>query len=288
MKQSFILIQCVTLAVPGIIDAHTHLSGRKDDRLNVYANQNGLRYNLEELLRLMKINGVTLGLLLSSITERGVPFPNEYVLKLCARSRGRLLPVITVEPFSKKVREAVRLAERNDGLVKAFKIMLGYGQALAVDPVFNPLYAYATSADLAVMFHTGDTADVKGSLVHSHPLTLDALANKRGDLKIVACHFGNPWIEDVAELIYKHPNVYADISGLVVGGSKYVEQYIDWLAERLSRAIYFAGGADKVIFGSDYPVTQPSTTISLVGKLEIDSRDRERILSDNAKKVFRL
>jgi len=236
----------------------------------------------------MKLNGVGLGLLLSSIGGTGVPLPNEGVLELCVRSRGRLLPVITVQPSPEKVRNAVQLARRNDGLVKAFKIMLGYGKARAGDSVFNPLYDYAESADLPVMFHTGDTADVRGSLMHAHPLTLDALANERDKLKIVACHFGNPWIDDVAELIYKHPNVYADVSGLVVGGSKYIERYTDWLAERLSRAIYFAGGADKVIFGSDYPVTHPSTAISLVEKLEIDTRDRRRILSTNAKMVFRL
>jgi predicted TIM-barrel fold metal-dependent hydrolase len=89
-------------------------------------------------------------------------------------------------------------------------------------------------------------------------------------------------------LKYKHPNVYADTSGLVVGGSKYIGQYTDWLAERLSRAIYFASGADKVIFGSDYPVTHPSLAISLVKKLGIDTRDRRRILSENAKKVLRI
>ena len=236
----------------------------------------------------MKLNDVTLGLLLSSIVGRGVPLPNEDILELCMRSRGRLLPVITVEPSPKKVRNAVQLAKRNDGLVKAFKIMLGYGEARAGAPVFDPLYDYAESLGLPVMFHTGDTAYVEGSLMYAHPLTLDALANKRGDLKIVACHFGNPWIDDVAELIYKHPNVYADVSGLIVGGSKYIEQYTDSLAERLSRAIYFAGGADKVIFGSDYPVTHPSMAISLVERLEIDTRDRKRILSENAKKVFRL
>ena len=274
--------------MPGIIDAHIHLSEREDDRLIVYADRSGLRYDLEELLRLMKLNGVGLGLLLSSIGGRGVPLPNEDVLELCVRSRGILLPVITVEPSPKRVWNALQLARRNVGLVKAFKIMLGYGKARAGDPVFNRLYDYAESADLPVMFHTGDTADVRGSLMHAHPLTLDALANERDKLRIVACHFGNPWIDDVAELMYKHPNVYADVSGLVAGGSKYIEQYIDWLAERLSRAIYFAGGADKVIFGSDYPVTHPSVAISLVEKLEIDARDRKRILSENAKKVFRL
>lgn len=274
--------------MPGIIDAHIHLSERKDDRLVIYADRNGLRYDLEELLRLMKLNGVGLGLLLSSIGGRGVPLPNEDVLKLCARSRGRLLPVITVEPSPEKVRNAVQLARRNDGLVKAFKVLLGYGKARAGDPIFNPMYDYAESAGLPVMFHTGDTADARGSLTRAHPLTLDALANERDRMKIVACHFGNPWIDDVAELIYKHPNVYADVSGLVVGRSKYVERYTDWLAERLSRAIYFAGGAHKVIFGSDYPVTHPSMAISLVKKLDIDTRDQKRILSENAKKVFRL
>lgn len=282
------LIRYAEQTVPGIIDAHIHLSERKDDRLRAYANRNGLRYDLAELLRLMKLDNVTLGLLLSSITEKGALLPNEDVLSLCARSRGLLLPVITVEPSSNKVRNAVQLAKRNDGLVKAFKVMLGYGKARANDPAFNPLYDYAESVGLPVMFHTGDTADDRGSLVNAHPLTLDALANERADLKIVACHFGNPWIDDVAELIYKHPNVYADLSGLVVGGSKYIEQYADWLAERLSRAVYFAGGADKVIFGSDYPVTRPSRAISLVEKMSIDTIDREKILSENAKKVFRL
>lgn len=105
-------------------------------------------------------------------------------------------------------------------------------------------------------------------------------------MKIVACHFGNPWIEDVAELIYKHENVYADISGLVVGGSKYVAPYTDWLANRLSEAIYYAGGCDKVIFGTDYPVTTHRMAISLVEKLHIDSEDREKILARNAKRVF--
>jgi len=274
--------------VSRITDVHTHLSERKDDRLILYANRNGLRYDLDELLRLMESNGVGTGLLLSSIGGKGVPFPNEDLLELCARSRGKLLPVITVLPSPKKVRNAMQLARRNDGLVKAFKIMLGYGEARVGDPVFNPLYDYAESADLPVMFHTGDTADARGSLMHAHPLTLDALANERDQLKIVACHFGNPWIDDVAELIYKHPNVYADVSGLVVGGSKYVEQYTNWLAKRLSRAMYFAGGADKVIFGSDYPVTHPSVAISLVEKFEIDTGDRKRVLSENAKKVFRL
>jgi hypothetical protein len=236
----------------------------------------------------MKLNGIGFGLLLSSIAGKGVPLPNEDVLRLCARSKGRLLPVLTVGSSPASVLAIVKLAKQDSHLVKAFKVMLGYGEARADNPALGPLFDFAEVEGLPVMFHTGDTAEATGSLVDAHPLTLDALANERSDLKIVACHFGNPWIDDVAELIYKHTNVYADISGLVAGGSKYVEQYTDHLAQRLSKAVYFAGGADKVIFGSDYPVTNPAVAISLVMKLEIDSRDRRRILSENARKVFQL
>ena len=275
-------------AVPEIIDAHIHLSERRNDRLNAYAERNGLRYNLDELLRLMKESGVTLGLLLSSISEKGDPFPYDDVLSICERSQGGLLPVATVASSSEGVSNALQLARRGDSVVKAFKIMLGYGKTRADNPVFNRLYDYAESNDIPVMFHTGDTALENGSLTDAHPLTLDALANKREGLRIIACHFGSPWFDDVAELVYKHRNFYADISGLAVGGSRYIKEYTEWLAQRLSNAIYYAGGADKIIFGSDYPVTKPSSVVSLVQRLGIDTQDRRKILSENAKKVFRL
>jgi predicted TIM-barrel fold metal-dependent hydrolase len=105
---------------------------------------------------------------------------------------------------------------------------------------------------------------------------------------MILCHFGNPWFEDVAELIYKHPNVYADISGLITGSKRYAEKYVEWLAKKISEAIYFAGGAEKIIFGTDYPVTKHSEALDLVRRLDVEEVDRERILWRNAERVFRL
>jgi predicted TIM-barrel fold metal-dependent hydrolase len=199
-----------------------------------------------------------------------------------------LAPVITVEPTAKQVKAAIGLAEKNKKEVKAFKIRLGYVKASAEDPVFNRLYDYAESDNLPVLFHTGDTAFSTGDLVLSHPLTLDGLANKREQLTIILCHFGNPWFEDVAELIYKHPNVYADISGLITPSDAYADKFVEWLAKKISEAIYYAGGAEKVIFGTDYPVTTHSETLALVNRLEVKESDKEKILSHNAERVFRL
>ncbi len=198
-----------------------------------------------------------------------------------------LVPVITVEPSAREVKAAVKLAEDHKKEVKAFKIRLGYVKAAAESPVFSSLYEYAESESLPVLFHTGDTASTTGDLVLSHPLSLDRLANKREELTIVLCHFGSPWFEDVAELIYKHPNVYTDISGLITAGA-YAEKFAQWLAKKISEAIYYAGGAEKVLFGTDYPVTKHSEALDLVRRLDVDEHDKEKILWQNAERVFGL
>jgi uncharacterized protein len=253
-----------------------------------YAENNGLRYTLDELLGLMRKHHVKGALLLSPPMEDGAPLPNAEVINICRRSEGRLSPVVTVEPTKKEVAAAINLTDKNRREVKALKIRLGYVQASADSPVFREAYDYAEAEGLPVLFHTGDTATSNGDLVRSHPLSLDRLANEREEMTMVLCHFGNPWFEDVAELIYKHPNVYTDTSGLTAGGGAYGGRFSEWLAKKISEAIYYAGGAEKVIFGTDYPVTGYPDALNLVKLLEVDEVDKERILWQNAKKVFKL
>ena len=271
-----------------IVDAHVHLSERKDDALQRFAKMNSLSYTLDGLLHDMDEHEVECGLLLSPPLEKGSPLPNEEIIGFCKKSGGRLHPVITVEPSSKEVSRAIKLAELHRKVAKAFKVRLGYIRARATDPVFGPLYDYAESAGMPVLFHTGDTAVDNGDLSLSHPLTIDSLANKRSELTIVLCHFGNPWFEDVAELIYKHQKVYTDISGLTTGGGAYPEKFARWLASKISDAIYFAGGPEKIMFGTDYPVTAYPDALDLVKRLGIEEGDKEMILWRNAKRVFGL
>ena len=270
-----------------IIDAHVHCSGkRKDDRLRPYAKLNGLRYDLEELLDGMHENGVARALLLSPPMRGGLPLPNAEIVKLCEKSGDKLFPIFTVEPQKRAVAEAIKAAASQKGLVKGFKIWLGYRRVFARDEVFSPLYDYAEEHGLPVLFHTGDTASSTGSLAHAHPLTLDEVANEREGLKIVICHLGNPWILDTAELLYKHRNIHADISGLVVGGGGYAKEYTRMIAQRISEAAYYAGGADKLVFGTDYPVETLKDGLSLVSALKLTQADRERILWRNASRLY--
>ncbi len=269
-----------------IFDCHIHCSERSDDVLRSFAARKGFRYDLTELLSMMNDNNVEGGLLLSPPLRNGGIVPNSGTIKLCQKSGGKLFPVLTVEPYKPSVDAVVDLARKYEEYAKAFKILLGYYPIYPNDEIFSQLYDFAETQNIPVMFHTGDTATSNGSLQHSHPRNIDPLANSRPNLKIVLCHFGNPWLLDAAELLYKHPNVYADISGLFSTGAKYSQKYIKFLSKTLSEAIYFIGTADKVLFGSDYPVENIAEAIEFAESLELEKSDIDNILGTNAARLF--
>jgi predicted TIM-barrel fold metal-dependent hydrolase len=79
------------------------------------------------------------------------------------------------------------------------------------------VYALAAKYAVPVMIHCGDTYTPKGKVKYSHPLHVDEVAVDHPDVNFVICHLGNPWLRDCMEVVYKNANVYADISGLVLG-----------------------------------------------------------------------
>jgi predicted TIM-barrel fold metal-dependent hydrolase len=131
-------------------------------------------------------------------------------------------------------------------------------------------------------------ASPTGKLKYAHPLNIDDLATDRPNLKIVICHFGNPWILDAAEVVYKNENVYIDLSGLITsrGGNK--REYMKVLANNLSKAIYHMEGCNKILFGSDWPMGEPSDTILLIRELTIKEDNLHEIFYKNAENLFNL
>ena len=47
-------------------------------------------------------------------------------------------------------------------------------------------------------------------------------------------------------------------------------------------------GADHVLYGDDYPCWNPESALRVFDELELSPEDRQKILYDNARRVFRL
>lgn len=71
-------------------------------------------------------------------------------------------------------------------------------------------------------------------------------------LKLIVAHMGYPWIDRCVVLLGKHPNVFADISGLL---------HRPWQAFNTLLTAYQYGVMDKLLFGSDFPFTSATAAI---------------------------
>jgi uncharacterized protein len=173
--------------------------------------------------------------------------------------------------------------------IVGIKIYTGYQHVYPADKRCLPIYRLCIKYDVPVVFHSGDTlAGYVGDpkIKYSHPMHIDEVATDFPDLKIVIAHMGNPWLIDCAEILYKNPNVYADISGLVVGDDLKTP-YGDLMKQRTNELLTYVN-SNKLLYGTDWPLCTMKAYLKFVNMLDISKEDKEKILYKNAQKVFNI
>lgn len=173
-----------------------------------------------------------------------------------------------------------------DGLIKGMKLYCGYEHYYPYDKKYQRVYDLCVEFGAPVMIHTGDTFSSSGKLRYSHPLNIDDIAVDNPELKIIMCHLGNPWILDCQEVIYKNKNVYADISGLVLGD--FTHYYEEFMVEKVAEFLNYAGEPKYLLYGTDWPISNMESYLNFVAKLELTPHSRELLMYKNAKSLFKL
>ena len=178
---------------------------------------------------------------------------------------------------------------KNSKKVVGIKIYAGYYHVDVNDPVYTPVYDLAEKYDKTIVIHTGETYSDRGLLKYSHPLCLDGLAVLRPDMRIVACHMGAPWVFDACEIASKNPNVYVDISGLLVGGPSFIYNQANnpLMLDRYRQALVFMNNYEKVIYGTDWPLASMGAYLYMCKKL-IPPEFHNKVFYENAERVYKL
>lgn len=247
-----------------------------------------MRFSVEGLLSELARGGVGGGLLLPPVETPGVAAAREELTQLAARSGGRLRVAGTIDPtldrpsFAREL-ESLRTWE---GLA-AIKLYPGYRPFYPHDRRLDAVYELARSRNLPVLFHQGDTLHANARLKFARPIEVDEVAVRFPGLSLVLCHFGNPWIDEAAEVVYKNCAVYADTSGLLAPPSvPYFAEMRRLATRRLQDALWGIGSAGRILFGSDWPLQSIAYSVALVRGLELRPHDRDAILGGNARLLF--
>ncbi len=103
----------------------------------------------------------------------------------------------------------------------------------------------------------------------------DDVAIEFPDLRINLSHTGWPWVDEWCSMLWRHPNVYGDISAY----------YPKSLDERLIRFMDASRGRDKVLFGTNSLGLQRCKEEFI--ELDISEETKHKVLHDNAVRFLR-
>jgi predicted TIM-barrel fold metal-dependent hydrolase len=263
-----------------IIDCHVHL--------NNYHEQVAvsLDVSLRRLQAAMAEAGIDYALVLTSyLVSPHRPSTAEVVTAIAGIPNLGVVAGISYTNY--RQRDLRELADfLGAGLVRGLKLYPGYEAFYPHDRRLQVVYDLAEEFGVPVMIHSGDTYAATGKLKYAHPLEIDEVAVDHPGVKFVICHLGNPWLTDCMEVVYKNSNVYADISGLVLG--EFTEAFEDYMSEEIRDAILYAGDPGRFLFGTDWPICSMKSYMNFVKQLELPPESYELIMGENARKLFRL
>ncbi|MET8131577.1 amidohydrolase family protein [Streptomyces sp. NPDC005251] len=207
----------------------------------------------------------------------GALITNDEVAGFVARSKGRLRGVAGVDltrPVA-AVRELRRAVEELDFV--ALRIIPWLWQLPPTDRLYYPLYTACAELGIPFCTQVGHTGPLRPSETGRPIPYIDQVALDFPELTIVCGHIGYPWTTEMIAVADKHANVYIDTSAYTT--RRYPPELVGYLRGR---------GRRKVLFGSNYPMIEPSRALEHLGELGLDEETTALFLSGNARRVFRL
>ena len=123
---------------------------------------------------------------------------------------------------------------------------------------------------LPVVFHTGDYR-----YSFSHPSRLARVLDNFPRLCVVAAHFGGWSVFDIAYDYFRNRSCFFDVSSSLA-----------FLGQRRAVELIHAYGAERFLFGSDYPMWDPAACLEEFLRLELSDHEKEHILWKNAERIL--
>ncbi|MDR0289564.1 MAG: amidohydrolase family protein [Treponema sp.] len=128
----------------------------------------------------------------------------------------------------------------------------------------------ALEGRLPIIFHTGDYR-----YTFSHPSRLARVLDNFPKLCVIAAHFGGWSLFDIAYDCFYKRRCYFDVSSS-----------LPFMGLRRAAELIHAYGAERFLFGSDYPMWDPALCLEEFMKLDIADNEKEQILWKNAHAIL--
>jgi predicted TIM-barrel fold metal-dependent hydrolase len=249
----------------GIFDAHLHIPSDNGENFQWSL----VTRNMQEFVAYLEKCGVRRGVISSSWSNKAQS-PDDYrsgnreVAKYVDRYKGRFRGSCVITPF--RIDEALREIEechKQFGFVwlgEFCNYMTGYKYDT---PEWAEVMKLAAKLNLVAQIHT-------------NAREMQYLAENFPDTTIVFPHLGGNR-DDIftrIEIVAKHKNTHIELSGSGIERVGILEKAVKDI------------GADRVLYGSDFTINEPSAVIARVKNAFLTPEDREKILFRNIERLL--
>lgn len=259
-----------------VVDAHTHIYPNKiaSKAVSAVGAFYGVEHSMagdgsvDDLVARCADAGITHCIVHSvATTAHAVPIINGFIAEQCARHPG-FIGFGTMHPDCEDMEAQVEHA-LSLGL-HGFKLHPDTQRVNMDDPRLMVFYELIAGR-VPLVVHTGDYR-----YGFSHPRRLARIIKAFPDLVVDAAHLGGWSIYDIGydvlhEELGRSDRLYVDASSSFA-----------WIGQRHMRELIGMWGADRVMFGSDYPMWDPGTELDLMTHTGLSDEELDRVLWRNA------
>ena len=254
-----------------IIDAHCHvwpdhiaprvLADRKSGGMDP-------RYDgtLDGLRRTMDEAGIDKAMCLATAAvPKHVAGTNRFIGSI---DRSRFIPFGTVHP-GLSVEE--NLKHLQDNGIPGVKLHPLFQDLSLGDPKVHDILRGLAEAGIVVLTHAGAGGD-EAANERGAPRHIVSIVDSIPNLTLIACYFGGYHLLDEAE--------QRVVGSRVILETSWPPSMADLDRDRI-RALIERHGADRVVFGSDWPMTDPAVEIAGIRALGLAPKDEDAVLGGN-------
>ncbi len=261
-----------------VVDSHSHIYPEKIAQkavanTDLFYNSNSCCLGTsEDLIKNMTDSGIDISVVESvATTPAQVNSINKFISLEVEKSSGRFIGLGTLHPDSQNIKEDI-LQLKELGL-KGVKLHPDIQKFKIDDYRCLKIFEICEKENIPVLMHTGDSR-----YDFSNPNRLIPILNIYTNLTIIGAHFGGYTIwEKASKELCGIKNFFVDCS------SSFFALSDEKIIEIIKRY-----GADKVLFGSDYPMWSPKAELERFLSLPLSESEKELILSKNAKSIYNL
>jgi len=278
-----------------VVDGHIHTFSSDEVSKKIITSFNlmyDIRFDnpgngtIDDVIMNMSLEGIDYSVMANFAPAKIIHSNNKWALGV-TREHDKLITLVSFHPemegcMVSLLEEYIREGARG---IKFHPMAQGF---YPNDKKLANLYEFCNDISFPIVFHCGRVSNARLNEFSDLDMIIPVI-EKYGNIPFVLTHMADGNVEDVFKVSQYYGNVFFDTS-IVITGYDPIRKFNEpsWPDDDIVVQVVNRIGADRVVFGSDYPWGSPGPDLRRIIGLNLSEKQKKHILGENALKMFKI